>query len=59
MHTSEKIDLQLEILEKQLAMTKDKLPDGKWNPRWFALKGKIAKIKQDRIKHKQFEFLAR
>lgn len=58
MRTSDNIQSQINILEKQLLQQPEKQLDGKWNPRYFSLKGKIKKLQNEKITAKKYEFLA-
>lgn len=58
MRTSESIGYQIKILEKELEMNPAMI-DGKWNSKHFSIKGKIKQLEKEKIKAKQYEFLAR
>ena len=57
MATTTNLEYQLRILENRLCVTPEKI-GVKYNPGYFALRGKIKKIKEALAVRKQFEFLA-
>lgn len=56
---SDNIQFQIDILDKRLESEPEKFTTGKWNPKHFSLKGKIAKLKKEKIGALQYEFLAK
>jgi hypothetical protein len=57
--TKTSLEYQLLQLEKKLISTKEKLPNGKYNPAYFALKGKIKNVKAKISSANLNEFLSR
>jgi len=44
--TKQQIESQIKVIERLLESQPKVLEDGKWNPKWFAMDGKIQKLKK-------------